>query len=1320
MTSDTQIRRKMIEELVKEVRGPRYGDDEIILFDPWIEYLTGVIIPSTWKDNESASSPEYEDINEIDDAISDEGSDDSIIGGSISNELTPKSMVKSFGISFSIESANPKFQICATWGRYLECLKNDVDAYDLKGNQKSVSDDDEIWKRYSFGEIFEIDFGDIDTDDSIKKEDDGNELCIIKSLKNFDTQKNADELDDDGFVKIYIKRLKISTDNYYFSIYMLNDLIDYNKRTQDFRPDIDKCLFQPSIRIICDEDIKPQHAELISESQKELDFLYREKRAVAFGHMCSAIWYDIDYLNKIDTDVLWPDYSINEQYERFLRPSVRTEFLPLYPVTLPKFNIDEKYNFSDDNLKAEKLANSSPNEIHTILYNLLSIYEDWIDENKSELDNTDDSYKDIADKLIDYEYNALARIKRGIDLIKKEDVVYTSFCFANMTMALQKSWDEKDKDDENKDSNDEEFKWRPFQIAFFIMNIEDMWNKNSKNRDILDLLWIPTGGGKTEAYLGLMAFTISLRRLKAYKKNETGAGTSIISRYTLRLLTVQQFRRTLKMITAAEYLRVCKTTNGIGWRPIYSECGGDWIYGSTRFSTGLWVGQAVSPIHLVKSGGAMDLLKGNDVNLGYAPGEPAQILKCPVCGSWLSVPSSGLNEEKNKLHIVIQTSENESEVENKLNEIFNNNSDPKNSNINFTTIESKNHEPGFNTVSFVITGKLSQNKFKEKIIDKLTENGYEIASLGDFNIGYFSSLKSIKKYNRDIGGDFDFEIWCTNPDCDLNNIEWYEGCPYPNSSRSDFPDGNYVRDISSPFKNNTRMPIPAYVIDDHVYNRCPTVIISTADKIARLAFEPKAAGIFGNVNNFNRYFGYNNNGLLPRDVEHTSRYNHVIDPLSPPDLIIQDELHLIDGPLGSLFGLYEAMVSGIIKKQNGNPKYIASTATISNASKQVDLLFSKKLFQFPPHGLDISNNFFVRDRDVEELWDESNAGRVYMGFYAPGKGPMTPQVRLWARMCKISSDNISDDNIENYWTTVGYFNSIKELGGVLALYRDDIKSRLENIGGNMEYKKLNEENKEELSSRNSSTELPIILDNLERDVSNSPPKYDGIFTTSMFGTGVDISHLSLMVMTSQPKTTGSYIQATGRIGREYGGLVVDFFKAGRPRDLNHYEMFSSFHSRIYLDVEPVSVSPFSQGSLSRGLGPSMVSFLRNSKELLADWQKNDGKSPIKDSRSESDFNDVRSLLKERLNFMKNIDDKLEKSILDTLEDKIKAWKDIAHNINKTDEKKLLKMNEYYVKKPKQNVVLGSEGHNYKEDLDVVYKNAPQSLRDVEETIDFWV
>jgi hypothetical protein len=1293
----------MIEELIKEIRGPRYGSNEIISYDPWIEYLSGVVIPKCWEEKESVNSPDQEDIVETsDDVVLEDGfnSEDMIIS-TPSNNLTPKSFIKSFGVSFSVEIENPKLEICSTWGRYFKDTEH-KEAYDLKGNKNSVSSDKEVWQRYSFGEIFEIDVNEEHVDDdTIKKEFEGKELVIVKTLNNPDSEI---DLEEKGNVKIHIKRLKVNENNYSISVYMINEL-NYKNPGNEPHPDNDKCLFQPSIRIICDEGIRAQHMELLTESEEELDFLYRNRPTVAFGHMCSAVWKKIDYFHKFDIDNLWPDYSIrsskNNDYEKFLESDVRTEFIPLYPMALPKFDLNNSENLNMEGLNAEYLANSSPNEIYEILIKLLELYQHWIEENESE--PIDEKYLKVANKLIDDEYTALNRMKRGLNLIKKDELVYTAFCFANKTIALQNTWGK---------NKDVKFTWRPFQIAFFLMNLEDIWDDNSKKRDVLDLLWIPTGGGKTEAYLGIMAFTIALRRLKSYKFNKTGAGTSIISRYTLRLLTVQQFRRTLKMISAAELLRIYKSDQGIGWRPKDSNLNGDWIYGSTRFSTGLWVGGGVSPNHLLKEGGAMDLLKGEENNSMYSQGEPAQILKCPICGSWLSIPDSGLNDEVNNVHIVINSKMDISSIKDVLIKIFDNNRK-----INLENIESKNHLDNFYTLSFTIYEKISKMQFDNQIIAKLKENDFEIASLGDFNIGYFTSLNTIEKYGDQLEGDFDFEIWCTNPKCDLNNVEWFEGCPYPNSSEPYFPDGNYNREIVSPFINNTRMPIPAYLIDDHVYNRCPTVIIGTADKIARLAFEPKAGALFGNVNYFNKYYGYTRNDLLPNNSGNLIKYNQEVTGLNPPDLIIQDELHLIDGPLGSLFGLYEAMVNGIIQKQGGNPKYIASTATISNAEKQVDLLFSKKLFQFPPHGLDISDNFFVKDHKFKDIWDESKAGRVYLGFYAPGKGPMTPQVRLWARMSKVSADNLDDENINNYWTTVGYYNSIKELGGVLALYRDDIKSRLENIGGNISLKQLGEDNKEELSGRKSSTELPMVLDNLERDNLNHPPKYDGIFTTSMFGTGVDISHLSLMVMTSQPKTTGSYIQATGRIGRRYGGLVVDFFKAGRPRDLNHYEMFSSFHSRIYLDVEPVSVSPFSSGCMSRGLGPSMVSFLRNANNLVVDWDKNDGKTPIKNIKSIDDFNNLCNFIKLRLNSMENLNEDIVKVVLKNLDNCWKDWEFIADNI---EPKRLLRMNEYYIKKPQHHVVLGDEGHKYNKNLKVVFKNAPQSLRDVEETIDFWV
>ena len=443
MNSENQIRQNMMEELIKEVRGPRYGVNEIISYDPWIEYLTGVLIPRNWKYEGSTNSPDEETIVESDDSFSEDGSEnEDILGNITSNELSPKSMIKSFGTSFSLKTENPKLKICATWGRYFEDLETSY-AFDLKGNKINDLDGKEIWKRYSFGEIFEINIDDTDLDDgTIEKYSNGRELVIIKTLKNFETEKKIENKDNDGNVKIHIKRLKIDEDNYFISIYMINDL---NHNQQDkHRPDIDKCLFQPSIRIICNEKIETRHMELLNESEEELDFLYRKKPTSAFGNMCSAIWDKIDYTDKIDVNQLWPDYSIrfskNNEYKQFLRDSnVRTEFVPLYPIALPKFDLEENDKLNTGDLNAEKLANSSPNEIYNVLINLTELYKEWIDKNKKELNNLEDKNVDVAEKIIENECNALRRMKNGLNLIKNNDLVYTSFCFANKTLALQNS-----------------------------------------------------------------------------------------------------------------------------------------------------------------------------------------------------------------------------------------------------------------------------------------------------------------------------------------------------------------------------------------------------------------------------------------------------------------------------------------------------------------------------------------------------------------------------------------------------------------------------------------------------------------------------------------------------------------------------------------------------------------------------------------------------------------------------------------------------------------------------------------------------------------
>ena len=1270
------MRKEFIKELIREVYGPRNGFEEEINHDPWDEYLTGVLIPQKFEPNsdEGAKDPDSENTKDGADLNPDDNSTDEEIDSTIPSELDPKMRTKSFGVSFIIKANEPKFKICITWGRYFK----------IKNKEK---DGENLWKRKTYYDIQEI------------------------SLDTGENQLNSVKLDNkekDGDIYLHIKKTLLKMDEYHITVNIVNDL-DLNFEGNKFKPKTSTCIFQPSLRINLPDKKQLPNLDQINEEEDELHFIYRNRPFKAFGHMCSALWYDIDYMNKFDVNFLWPDGSFHskedKRVENFVNPHLRSEFVPLYPMPLSSFNLPE-----DDNspiLSAKKLSEVWANEeFDDFLLPILEKYENWIKTNVKVKEELPLKYENIANDLINKQFRALERMKIGLNTLKSNDMAKIAFCFANRSLYQQNEW--------SKSSGD--FIWRPFQLAFFIMNIESIFNEDSEDRNTLDLLWISTGGGKTEAYLAIMAFTMALRRIRDSNNPEekTGGGTSIISRYTLRLLTVQQFRRTIKLITAAEYLRVSTDSNdNIGWRPDSCDINGDWIYGSVRFSVGMWVGSAVSPLHLrVKDRGAISLLrKGNEEDGNSSGfGEPAQVIKCPVCDTWLTIPETGLPKEDNKLHFVVKSLESSN-----IPHILKNLKETKDF-IEKVDSSNQNHLENHLTLSFTFTEQNIEKRDIDELWDDLKDK-FEIVSLNLHRPGYFGSMNDLAKNKvRDEYGDF--EIWCPNPDCDLNHTLWKEGVPL-NDVKSDyqFPDGNFERIVESPFIIGTRIPIPAYTVDEQVYSRCPTVIISTADKIARLAFEPRAAAIFGNLNKYNKFYGYHRDSLFPENAPEASKAQDIsVNSFKAPDLIIQDELHLIDGPLGSLFGLYETIVEGIIKKKGGNPKYIASTATIKNAKEQVNFLFSKNLFQFPPYGLSIDDSFFVKEEVPESAWDEEKFGRIYMGIYAPGRGPMTPQVRLWSRILKTSNEHRGEKNILYYWTLIGYYNAIRELGGGGALYREDVEERLKVISGGSP-RILDHDCTVELSSRMRSTVIPLKLSEIELDGKRDKketPNYDAIFTTSMFGTGVDISHLSMMIVNGQPKTTGSYIQATGRIGRSHGGLVITFLKAGRPRDLSHYETFPSYHYRIHMGIEPVSVSPFSKGALWKAMGASAVSFLRNASDMLLNWYEKDGKIICKNN-ADDDIESLYKHIESRLSDIYGEDSETALFAIRYLKTQIDNWKTLAKNVDQ------LEFSEYSLfHEPKNNVILGDPAHEHKDDIKTVYKNVPQSLREIEETTGFWV
>lgn len=410
--------------------------------------------------------------------------------------------------------------------------------------------------------------------------------------------------------------------------------------------------------------------------------------------------------------------------------------------------------------------------------------------------------------------------------------------------------------------------------------------------------------------------------------------------------------------------------------------------------------------------------------------------------------------------------------------------------------------------------------------------------------------------------------------------------------------------------------LPVVVVDEEIYRLLPALLIATVDKFAQMPWKGETQMLFGQVNGYCPRHGYRSPELPdsdshPRRGELDRVQTEPRTPLRPPDLIIQDELHLISGPLGTLVGIYETAVDALCTWQvDGHavrPKVIASTATIRRAGDQVNALFMRRVEVFPPNGLDIKDNFF----SIQRAPSADNPGRRYLGICALGKRYPVALIRVYVAFLAAAQKLYETCEIDaDAWMTLaGYFNSIRELGGTRRLVEDDVRSRLRDTD-QRGLAKRRQPFLRELTSRVSAAEIPAVLDLLEvpfdpqKDalraellkqgkMEDAPPRpIDVLLATNMISVGVDVDRLGLMVVAGQPKYTSEYIQATSRVGRKRPGLVCTVYNWARPRDLSHYERFEHYHATFYKNVEALSVTPFAPRAQDRGLSAALVALTR--------------------------------------------------------------------------------------------------------------------------------
>lgn len=373
--------------------------------------------------------------------------------------------------------------------------------------------------------------------------------------------------------------------------------------------------------------------------------------------------------------------------------------------------------------------------------------------------------------------------------------------------------------------------------------------------------------------------------------------------------------------------------------------------------------------------------------------------------------------------------------------------------------------------------------------------------------------------------------------------------------------------------------LPIYIVDETIYEKLPTFIIGTVDKFVQLVWEPRARHLFG----------------INLDGE---RF------VSPPSLIIQDELHLISGPLGTLAGLFEVLVEELcLKEINGRtvkPKIIAATATIKQFEEQALALFGRKNARlFPSPGLEYDDSFFskpARNKETGKLMP----GRKYVGIYTTTVRIMMAQVMTFSAISQAALE-IEPDERDPYWTLLAFYNTLRELGGALTLAQTDIPqySRALKNRRNEADKTRYQSHWIELTSRKQSHEISKTIDELKVPYNPEAKKkeraIDLCLASNIIEVGVDIDRLSVMAIVGQPKLTAQYIQVSGRVGRrwmERPGVVFTLYSNTKSRDKSHFEHFREYHQRLYSQVESTSVTPFSDSCMDRGLPAIVVGFLR--------------------------------------------------------------------------------------------------------------------------------
>ncbi|MDR1985293.1 MAG: hypothetical protein LBQ28_10830 [Prevotellaceae bacterium] len=1062
--------------------------DEIIADKPLMRYFSGILYPKTNRADDVAEDDDENDETPaeiVEEAVNDSFAQESKNNKPIVDHEDNKDVQYSastffpsqYGISFAISKDCPDLKIKISFGNYKKAKPKEIalsyggDSVELLndfGLQQFVVYDAEnkllklpkeftktekqvrssclnsLGKEHKNSDLYKT-LAKLFFKDKYKRYDNMIETVIslntIKDAKNqhHKTLLSAIEgVDCDNWwnskdealkdkLKLHIKLYEQSNNKYIVKILIENTLSFHRTKFSIAKETLNQaCLFQTKIQVETPH-LLPFNDYINnlckSDEDRMLDFLYRKKLSYGIGHNTACTWENCEDDTKTPT---WVSSTFLPQF------NVKSQSTDIPSINKKCLEIKQLSSFCEDK-----------NQIIPNIKSLLKAYSEWIEKERAEINKLNEHEKSIGSPNIAKCEKIQERMQKGIDLLKSNANAFHAFQLANSAIYLQMYQNQrhfsKQKDGfeafERTDSPQYTYQeyatkeypdphkipsWRPFQLAFILQCLPSFIDENSADRDLVDLLYFPTGGGKTEAYLALSAFLIFWRRLQ-YPNNY--GGVNIIIRYTLRLLSAQQFERATKLILACEFIRKNHTD-----------------LGSERISIGFWVGANTIP-NTIKDARKKITDIENELNgkaLKYTPINPFQLSNCQWCNT--------------------------------------------------------------------------------KIIGKIQKDTKPI-------IGH-----RINRHNH-------LSSYCLNSNCAYSE---------------------------------TNGELPIVLVDEDIYDNPPTMLFATVDKFAQLAWKDKATSLFNHNDN------------------------------RKPELIIQDELHLLSGPLGSLVGLFENVILSLCTTGTQKPKIIVSTATVKNVDEQVKGLYNRTMQIFPQNATNADDTFFSKTL--------SESKRRYVGILPTGKTQTMATLRLNAALLfarlELWKNSVDQTEADQFWTLLSYFKSLKHIGRfsnkitaeLLPEIRQlQVRYLMNQFPYNNNYNKLPYRNLE-LTSRIASERIKKNLDKLDCAFEGDLKEYqsfDIVLATNMISVGLDVGRLNVMLMNGMPSNTAEYIQASSRVARKNKGIVFSLFDPNNTRDLSYFEDFVFFHKTFYKQVEPISVTPFAESALDKMLFTAMIAYFRH-------------------------------------------------------------------------------------------------------------------------------